>query len=143
MAQTTLLVAFAAVELFVREPLLFSSSLAQSVGLGLCALGLLLIGTAFFALRGVIQIAPEPKAGGHLVSSGIYRWLRHPIYTAILAVVVGLFLRRPTLALAVAGIVVIVFLLAKTRYEEHLLANRYPEYTEYRRRTWGIIPGLR
>jgi hypothetical protein len=36
---------------------------------------------AIIALRAVIQ-SPEPKAGGHLVTRGIYARLRHPIYTA-------------------------------------------------------------
>ena len=35
-----------------------------------------------------------------------------------------------------------VLLLAKARFEERLLLARYPEYAEYRRRTWGVIPGM-
>jgi protein-S-isoprenylcysteine O-methyltransferase Ste14 len=98
---------------------------------------------AFVPLREVIQIAPEPKAGAHLVTTGIYRWPRHPIYTAIVLIVIGLVLRKPGLWLAIAAAVVIAFLFVKTRFEERLLATHYPQYPEYRKRSWGLIPGLR
>jgi protein-S-isoprenylcysteine O-methyltransferase Ste14 len=94
-------------------------------------------------LRGVIQIDPFPKRGGHLVTTGIYHWLRHPIYTAIVLIVIGLVLREPRVSLAVAAAVVIAFLFVKTRFEEGLLAAHYPQYCAYRKRTWGLIPGLR
>jgi protein-S-isoprenylcysteine O-methyltransferase Ste14 len=78
-----------------------------------------------------------------LVSGGVYRRFRHPIYTAIVIVGIGLFLRKPTVAVAVAAAVVIAFLLVKVRFEEALLQARYPEYAEYRDRTWGLIPWFR
>lgn len=101
-----------------------------------------MMAAAFISLREVIQINPEPKAGGHLVTSGLYRWLRHPIYTAILIVIVGLWLRQPTLLLLGVSLAVIGFLVFKTRYEERLLSERYPDYARYRRHSSGIIPGL-
>jgi protein-S-isoprenylcysteine O-methyltransferase Ste14 len=141
--QTLLLAAFAIVGLFVKGPLLFVSGTARVAGLGLAAIGVLLIFVAIRTLRAVVQIAPEPKPGGQLVTAGLYRWLRHPIYTGVLCAVIGLFLRRPTLLLAIGGAIVMVFLLAKTRFEERLLEARYPEYALYRARSWGVIPGLR
>lgn len=142
-AQTVLLFAYAAVGLFRSGPPLFTEPGLAPAATVLWIAGLLMIGAAFFSLRRVIQIEPEPKSGGHLITSGIYRCFRHPIYTGISLVVVGLFLRKPTLALAIGGAVVIAFLLLKTRFEEQLLTQRYPEYSEYRRRTWGVFPGQR
>ncbi len=142
-AQTVLLCLFAAAVIFGGGVPLFTSVLARDVGLALCAVGLTLMAFAFVPLREVIQIAPEPKAGAHLVTTGIYRWLRHPIYTAIVLIVIGLVLRKPGLWLAIAAAVVIAFLFVKTRFEERLLETHYPEYSEYRKRSWGLIPGLR
>ena len=78
-------------------------------------LGLVLLAAAFVPLRHVIQIAPAPKAGGRLVHAGVYRFLRHPIYTAVLLLVVGLFLGKPTLIVGAAGAVVVAFLFVKVR----------------------------
>jgi protein-S-isoprenylcysteine O-methyltransferase Ste14 len=58
---------------------------------------------AFVSLRRVIQVAPEPKAGGHLVTSGVDRWLRHPIRTANVLIVVALLVRKPTLVARAIG----------------------------------------
>src|SRR5207249_2919216 len=64
--------------------------------------------------------------------------LRHPIYTAILLLAIGLFLRKPTATIAATGAAVVVFLMIKVRFEEQLLLARYPEYAGYRNRTWHV-----
>jgi len=143
LAQSLILCGFAAAYFVDRGPWLFTSTAARAAGITLSLLGLLIMAAAIIALRAVIQIAPEPKEGVHLVTRGIYGWMRHPIYTAILILVVGLFLPKPTLLVAIAGTVVIVFLFIKVRLEERLLLERYPDYAEYRRRAWGLVPGLR
>jgi protein-S-isoprenylcysteine O-methyltransferase Ste14 len=94
-------------------------------------------------LRGAIQIAPEPKRGAQLVETGIYKYLRHPIYAGIIFCVIGLFLRQPSFWVAVTAALVIVLLFFKVRFEEKLLLAVYPGYADYRRRTWGLFPGLR
>ena len=109
------------------------------IGLVLCALGLAAGAAALAAMGRVMQVSPEPKAEGHLVSRGIYRYLRHPMYSAIVLVVVGLWLRKPAIVVSIAGIALIVLLLRKARFEEGLLRARYPDYADYRARTWGVI----
>jgi protein-S-isoprenylcysteine O-methyltransferase Ste14 len=142
--QTLLLSAFAIVY-FVGSGtrLLPASRTIGSIGLVLCGAGLLLMLAAFRSLGSAIQIAPEPRAGAELVTRGIYRWLRHPIYSAIVFVVLGLFLRKPTGLVAISAAVAIVFLVVKSRYEETRLIARYPQYAAYRERTTGVIPWFR
>ncbi len=141
--QTILICAFAAVVFFAKSAPLFSNLAVTMVGRALCAAGLAFGAAAFISLRNVIQIDPEPRRNGHLVTSGIYRRFRHPIYTAIVVVVVGLFLCRPTLWIAIAALVIIAFLIAKARFEEQLLEARYPAYAEYRQHTlWTILAAL-
>ena len=139
--QTLLLSAFAIVYFVGSGALLFPAGGAvRTVGLVLSLLGLLVMLAAFRSLGGAIQIAPEPRANAQLVTGGIYRWLRHPIYTAIVLVVVGLSLRKPTWLVAIAAVIVIIFLVIKSRYEETLLIARYPEYSAYRQHTTGVLP---
>lgn len=107
----------------------------------MCAAGITLLLAAAYGLREVLRISPEPKGGGSLVTSGVYRWFRHPMYTAIVLAVMGVWLREPSAALAMAGCALVAFLLAKARFEERLLAERYPYYRAYRAGTWGVIPG--
>ena len=142
-AQSALLVLFAAADLFAPGPPTFVSAGAALVGSALCVAGLLLMAGAFVVLRKVIQIQPAPREGGELVTRGVYGWLRHPIYTGMVLLILGLFLRRPTAWVGATGAVVVVFMIVKSRFEERLLAARYPAYAEYRRRTWGVIPPIR
>jgi protein-S-isoprenylcysteine O-methyltransferase Ste14 len=141
--QSALLCAFAAAVLFgPATPRLLGGEAARILGGIFCAAGLLLLFAAINRLGRAIQIDPAPRSDATLVTTGIYRWFRHPIYTAILMMVIGLFLRRATLPVAVAGAIVILFLAVKVSFEQQLLTARYPDYPEYKRKTWGLLPGL-
>jgi protein-S-isoprenylcysteine O-methyltransferase Ste14 len=133
---------FAAVEFLSPRDYLFVSASGVIAGNVLCGVGLLVIALAFASLRSAIQIAPEPKPGAQLVETGVYKYLRHPIYSGIIFCVVGLFLRQPTVWMAIAVAMVIIFLFFKARLEEKLLLSVYPGYATYRSRTWGLLPGL-
>jgi protein-S-isoprenylcysteine O-methyltransferase Ste14 len=95
---------------------------------------------AVAALGRSFRIGPRPRPGTRMVSKGVYRHLRHPMYTSVVVVCIGLALLRPTVAVAVCVLAIIAFYLVKARHEETLLAARYPDYPEYRRRTLGVIP---
>lgn len=88
------------------------------------------------------SVLPEPKSGGELVTRGIYRTVRHPMYLAVLlcglaaCVAYGSAGKWSLLAL-LAGVLTI-----KIRREERLLLARFSDYANYRRRTKAIIPYL-
>lgn len=137
-----LLLGYAAVVIFSRGDRLVSSNGFLVLGTGLSVVGALLLLAAVFTLRRVVQVQPEPRQGGHLITKGIYGRFRHPIYTAIALVAIGIFFRTPTLPNAIAAVLLITFFAIKARFEERLLALRYPDYAGYKRRTWGVIPGI-
>lgn len=103
------------------------------------ALVLVLAGVA--AVGRNLRIHPEPGPWAPLVTHGVYRRFRHPMYSAVVLAVAGLFLLRSTVAVGLAAAVVIGFVHLKARREESFLVARYPAYREYRARTWGVIPG--
>jgi len=118
------------------------AAMAQTYGNALVVLGLIVIALGGIALRGNLTPFPQPRRGGELVESGLYRWIRHPIYAGLMIVAVGASLvRASTIALLVSAILV-VFLDLKARREETLLLDRFPEYAAYRRRTRRFVPGL-
>ena len=139
--QTIVFVVFGgAVFLGPARPLLLTGNSSRIAGNLLCVIGLLLLFAAISRLGRAIQINPQPRPDAQLVTTGIYKWFRHPIYTAITLIVTGLFLRRPTVVIAIAATVVVIFLALKLRFEENLLLARYPGYAEYRKRSWGLLP---
>ena len=106
----------------------------------LIAIALLIAGIAFRDLGAAVRVRPQPRSGVRLVERGIYGWLRHPMYTAVVATAAGLALREATWPTAAAALAVIAFYLIKARHEEGLLLATYPEYAAYRRRTFGVLP---
>lgn len=112
------------------------------------ALGLALLGVAvglwaLWANRpGNFNIRPLPRAGGQLVAHGPYRWIRHPMYTGVLACGVAAAWSTATvwgwLALAALGAV----LLSKARLEERWMLQAHPDYADYQARTWRLVPGI-
>jgi len=81
----------------------------------------------------------NPTTGG-LVTSGPYRFVRHPIYAAILLFVwVGIASQGSLLSI-LTGIVVTAATVVRMGAEEQLVVAAYPEYAEYARRTKRLIP---
>jgi protein-S-isoprenylcysteine O-methyltransferase Ste14 len=83
------------------------------------------------------------KADHELIRSGPYRFVRHPIYTAILGMFVGAALVSGDVHAFLAVAVVTGAYLRKIRLEEQNLAQVFgPRYEEYRRETRALIPWL-
>lgn len=141
-AQFLLIVAFAA-SVFLGPAAVDVGDGVRGAGMTLAIVGLVIIASALWAMGRVMQVSPEPKSEGHLVTRGIYGWLRHPMYTGIVLIVVGLVVRQPSFLAGTIGGALIALLFMKARYEERLLLARYADYAAYRTRTWGVLPPLR
>ncbi len=84
--------------------------------------------------------ATAAPTAGRLVTTGPYRWIRHPIYTGVCLFAWACVLGHATVfALSMAALVTVgsVF---RMLAEESLLRKRYPEYSEYARRTKRMVP---
>ena len=91
--------------------------------------------------RRSFHFAANPTAG-ELVTWGPYRWMRHPIYAAVLLFVwTGVLTHLSPLVVAL-GIAATAATAVRMRGEERLLAERYPEYGAYAARTKRIVPGV-
>jgi protein-S-isoprenylcysteine O-methyltransferase Ste14 len=77
---------------------------------------------------------PRPPHSSELVQTGPFRLIRHPIYVGGTLFFAGLGLVFSVYALALTGVLALLWVF-KARYEERLLAERFPEYEDYRRRT--------
>ncbi len=120
----------------------------QASTLAWCVLaaGIALGGWALSANRpGNFNIRPMPKAGGQLVRSGPYAWIRHPMYTAVLlaglAGVYGVDIPGRTLV-GTAFLALLGVLWVKAGMEEQWMAAQHPDYAAYQKDTSRFIPWL-
>jgi protein-S-isoprenylcysteine O-methyltransferase Ste14 len=91
-------------------------------------------------LGSALTPTPEPRSGDSLRTDGLYAHVRHPIYTAVLVLVVGIVVRSGSLPTAAVGLVTVVFFQLKARWEEARLRARYPDYDAYAAHTPRFVP---
>ena len=110
------------------------------VGITIQALSALLMLWARLAFgRRSFHASAIPTEGG-LMTKGPYRFLRHPIYAAILYFVWAGVASHFSIPGCVLGFVVTIGLTIRMLAEERLVAERYPEFKEYAARTKRVIP---
>ncbi len=110
------------------------------IGLVLFAVGLLF---AFWARIHIGRNWGTPmtqKDEPELVTSGPYRYVRHPIYAGILVAGFGTALALSWLGLAAVALAGVYFLYSAT-VEERFLTEQFPDsYPEYKRSTKMLVP---
>ena len=129
----------AAVVYLVYTESLFGSG-PISIGLQVAAVLLMLWARRTFGLRS-FHFSANPTEGG-LVTTGPYRYLRHPIYVAALLFIWTGIAVHPSPRSLLAGLVATAAVLARMLSEERLLRERYPEYADYARRAKRLVPFL-
>ena len=114
-----------------QDPLhLTLPGLIRWVGLGIFIVGLVLAVGALIQLRGVENI-------DHLVTTGLFARLRHPMYLGFIFWILGWVIYHGAAASLLAGFVGIGNIIYWRHLEEDHLQRTYgDEYDAYRRQTW-------
>ncbi len=119
------------------------------VGPGLVVAAVLAVGGAVLGLAalaanrpGNFNIHPAPRDGGHLVAHGPYRWIRHPMYAAVLLMAAAAAVVAAGVTAALAWLALLAVLLAKAQLEERWLASHHAGYAAYCRHTRRLLPGV-
>jgi protein-S-isoprenylcysteine O-methyltransferase Ste14 len=80
------------------------------------------------------------KAEPELVTSGPYRFVRHPIYSGLLAALLGTALATNLIGLIIVAVLGGYFYYSATVEERNLIARFPNAYPAYRSRTKKLIP---
>ena len=113
-------------------------------GLAAVTAGILLSATAVVHMGTSWRMGIDRQTAGVLVTGGLYRRMRHPIYTGMLLVTVGLAaVTADLLSVAVAASAVVGISLQARLEEEFLLARHGDEYAAYRAATGRFLPAAR
>jgi protein-S-isoprenylcysteine O-methyltransferase Ste14 len=115
----------------------------RGVSVGLVVLGLGVAVVSGLALGRALTPTPVPNGRGRLRTDGLYGLVRHPIYTGVLTVVVGLTLGSGSWAGLALGLVTVGFFGVKARWEEARLAEAFPDYGAYAAGTPRFVPRSR
>ncbi len=117
------------------------SLVTEGIAVCVCILGLL---GAIWARRTLAENWSSEvvfKENHELVEQGPYRWVRHPIYTSILLMVLGSVLAAGHIASFIGLLFMVSGLWIKLRQEEALMLRHFPaQYAAYRSRVKALIP---
>jgi protein-S-isoprenylcysteine O-methyltransferase Ste14 len=76
-----------------------------------------------------------------LVTSGIYRYIRHPLYASLVLLGTGIFFKDITIATTICALVNLWAMAATAKIEEHEMLIKFDdEYARYMQRTKMFIP---
>lgn len=107
-------------------------------------LGLGLGVASFRALGSALTPTPVPIPGAGLRTTGVYGWVRHPIYSAVLALTLAVLIFAGTLWSWLWGALILTFFWGKSRWEDRLLASVHGEqWHTWAARTGALIPRRR
>lgn len=137
-------VAYAVVWTYIRPAGYHQPAVQSILSMILGPLSVLLVWSAAHRLGKQWRYEAALSPDHELIQSGVYRWLRHPIYASMLGMFVTTGLAWSWWPKTVIGL---IFFIAGTEIriaaEERLLSGRFPSYAEYRKHTWAYIPFIR
>ena len=129
---------------FLQElkPFVTIAGISQVVGIILLALGVFLRFWGIVHLKSQFTRYVTVREGDEIVSTGPYRKLRHPLYTGLLFIALGMALFFTSAIAAVLGGVAMVWaLLKRINYEERLLIEKFgPDYQQWMKQRARLIP---
>jgi protein-S-isoprenylcysteine O-methyltransferase Ste14 len=113
-------------------------------GGAVCVAGVVLLLASFRRLGNALTATPVPIAGAGLRTSGPYRFVRHPIYSAVLLLTLGFLIAFGSAWSWIWGLAAVGFFWAKSRWEDRLLSAEYgQEWARWSATTGALLPRLR
>ena len=112
-------------------------------GVGLALIAGLLLVWMFHTLGRNLTDTVVTRKEHKLVITGPYRWVRHPLYSSAALVILGYSLAAANWFFFVAGCLMFLLLVIRTRKEEENLIARFgDDYRKYMQRTGRFVPRL-
>ena len=88
------------------------------------------------------NIIPEIKDNANLVTHGIYKYVRHPMYLSVAVMMLGTIIFNLNFVNIFIYLILILALFLKARKEEKLWSKKIPQYSDYMKHSKMIIPCL-
>jgi protein-S-isoprenylcysteine O-methyltransferase Ste14 len=110
--------------------------------------GVLGLGASILFLKGFSDLGnnltplPYPREDGCLVQSGVYRVVRHPIYSGLILAALSWSLLQMSVSHLVGTAILFAFFDFKANREEAWLTQKYPDYSHYQQQVKKLLPGL-
>jgi protein-S-isoprenylcysteine O-methyltransferase Ste14 len=116
---------------------------AFAAGAALAVAGVTLFAWGSWTLGRLFSIWLAPRPAGHVVTTGPYRFVRHPVCSGQVLFAFGYALMRGSLPAVALALLYLAVVFLKVTREEAWLRATYPDYAAFAARTrHRLIPGL-
>jgi protein-S-isoprenylcysteine O-methyltransferase Ste14 len=119
-----------------------SSWALMIIGISICALATFIRTKAHLDLRHGFSTRIEMHEKQKLITTGIYSRIRHPMYLAIILLLIGACVMLKALYSWIFVIINFYTLQTRIKKEEEFLMTNFPEYPEYMKKTYKLFPYL-
>ena len=102
----------------------------------------ILLGRSLFDLGRNLTPLPHPRDDGQLVQTGIYKFVRHPLYSGVIYLALAYASWQMSWLHLLGAIALLIFFDAKARKEEAWLTEKFPEYANYSLAVKKLIPWI-
>ncbi len=109
-------------------------------GIVLIAFGFVVAVLAAWNLGRSLTPLPYPKKNAELVTTGLFGYVRHPIYFGVILLAFGWSLYKQGTLTLCYSLVLALFLDIKSRQEEIWLCQKFADYRQYQMTTSKLIP---
>ena len=89
---------------------------------------------------GNFNIQPKMKENAKLITTGIYAYIRHPMYLSVVLMMLGVLISSPSMVETLFLVLLIMVLVLKAKKEEAIWSEKSLEYLEYKKKTKLFIP---
>jgi protein-S-isoprenylcysteine O-methyltransferase Ste14 len=121
-----------------------ANAIVRWLGVPVAVVGLFLFAWMFRHLGLNVTSTSMPRGSAELVTSGPYRFVRHPMYSAALILIAATALLTANLVVLIAGFSMFALLAARSRLEERRLIEKFGDaYRAYQARTGRFFPHLK
>jgi len=116
-------------------------SLPDYLRVGMAAV--VLVSAWYLARQGMKAVFGSDRSEPGVIDSGVFKLVRHPIYTGAILFYLGAILITLSLASALFWLLIIAFYILIARYEEGILAEEFgDDYLNYKKKTGMLFPKL-
>ncbi len=109
-------------------------------GILIVIIGWVLILIAFVQLNRNLTMLPSPVKNSKLITTGVFKYIRHPIYTGIFLFALGWAMFKYNFDQLIISLLILLLFEIKSNYEEKKLKDRFPEYDKYKDNTGKFFP---
>lgn len=113
------------------------------LSIGIIVSSILLLILAILAMQtSKLRVRPEPSVDATLITKGPYKYIRHPMYTAVLIGCAALLIHEFSIVRLLMFVSLTLVLLIKLNWEEKMLSKKFIGYTSYTKTSYRLIPFL-